>query len=376
MIKLLHTADVHLDSPFPSLGEKEELRKNDFIQTFERLLSLAIKNDVDFFLVAGDLFNSATPSSFTIGKVQSGIKRLADRGIISILLPGTHDHVSQANSVYRRHDFSGAIVLDDPARQDPVIVEKRGKKVCFYGSPYTAPEDGDPLAAMTRKFSEGIHIGLLHGSRKGSPEWNYRKKDLAFTLADLKKWHLDYVALGHYHNFEIISENNRVLACYPGSPEGKKFGENGVRHAAIVRVNERGVIVDNPTVNARILQEETLDLTGFSDRETVRDAILTLADPNTLLRLTLEGILESPLDMDLLQAQICDNFFHLEMIDRTSLFDSHFAFRIANEETVRGCFVRRVRKLMANASPEEKNLLDHVFREVLMRFKANGKEPL
>ena len=376
MIKLLHTADIHLDSPFPSLGEKEALRKNDFLQAFERLLSLAIKSEVDFFLVAGDLFNSATPSSFVIGKVQSGIKRLADRGIISILLPGTHDHVSQANSVYRRHEFPGAFVLDDPAGECPLIVEKRGKKVCFYGSPYISSEAGDPLASMTRKFSEGIHIGLLHGSHKGSPDWNYRKKDLAFTLGDLKKWRLDYVALGHYHNFEIISENNRILACYPGSPEGKKFGENGVRHAALVRVDERRLIVDNPTVNARILQERTLDLTGFSDRETVRDAILAFSDPNTLLRLTLEGILESPLDMELLQAQVCDHFFHLELIDRTSLFDSHFSFRIADEETVRGCFVRRVRHLMANVSPEERTLLEQAFREVLVRFKANGKEPL
>jgi len=352
------------------------LRKNDFIQTFERLLSLAIKNEVDFFLVAGDLFNSATPSSFAIGKVQSGIKRLADRGIISILLPGTHDHVSQVSSVYQRHEFPGALILNDPAREDPAVFEKRGKKVCFYGCPYSPSEDKDPLASMTRRFAEGIHIGLLHGSRKGSPDWNYRKKDLAFTLADLKKWRLDYVALGHYHNFETISENNRILACYPGSPEGKKFGENGVRHAALVRMNERGVIVEKPTVHTRILQEQTLDLTGFSDREAVREAVLALADQNTLMRLTLEGLLESPLDRELLQAQVCDHFFHLELLDRTSLFDSHFASRIAGEETVRGCFVRRVRALMANASPEEKSLLDQAFREVLMRFKANGKEPL
>ena len=374
MIKLLHTADVHLDSSFPSLGEKEELRKNDFIQTFERLLSLAIKNEVDFFLVAGDLFNSATPSSFSIGKVQSGIRRLADRGIISIILPGTHDHVSQVNSVYRRHDFSDAIVLDNPGRIDPVVVEKRGKKICFYGAPYASSAAGNSLAAMTRKFSEGIHVGLLHGSRKGSPEWNYRKKDLVFTLDDLKKWRLDYVALGHYHNFEILSDSSRVLACYPGSPEGKKFGENGVRHAVLVRLDEHGLIVDKLTVNARTMQEKQLDLTGISDRQTVREAILTLADSNTLLRLTLAGILEFPLDMELLQAQVCDSFFHIEMIDHTSLFDSHFAGRIADEETVRGCFVRRVQRLMAGAAPDEKNLLEQAFREVLMRFKANGKD--
>lgn len=375
MIKLLHTADVHLDSPFPSLGEKEDVRRNDFVRTFERLLNLAIKNEVDFFLVAGDLFNAPTPSSFTIGKVQSGLKRLTERGIVPVLLPGTHDHVSQANSVYRRYEFPGAIILDTPFVQTPVVVEKRGQQICFYGFGLSSFESEDPLPSLTRKYPEGIHIGLLHGSRKGSPEWKYRKKDLAFTLADLKSWRLDYVALGHYHNFEILSENSRILACYPGSPEGKKFGENGFRHVALVTVDDGGAHVENPAVNTRTLQEQVLDLSGFADRETVRDAILSLADANTLLRLTLEGILESPLDLELLHAQVCDSFFHLELLDRTSLFDSHFAYRIADEETVRGCFVRRVRNLMANSSPEEKNLLEKAFREVLVRFKANGKDP-
>jgi DNA repair exonuclease SbcCD nuclease subunit len=376
MIKLLHTADVHLDSPFPSLGEKEELRRNDFVQTFEKILNLAIKNEVDFFLVAGDLFNSPTPSSFTIGKVQSGIKRLTDRGIVPVLLPGTHDHVSQANSVYRRHDFPGAIILDAPLVQEPVVVEKGGQKVCFYGFALPSFDVEDPLPSLKRQFHGGIHIGLLHGSRKGSSDWVYRKKDLAFTLADLKNWRLDYVALGHYHNFEILSDDGQVLACYPGSPEGKKFGENGCRYAALVTVNEAGANVENLVVNSRTLQEQTLDLSGFGDRETVRDSILSLADPNMLLRLTLEGTLESPLDLELLLAQVCGSFFHLELIDRTALFDSHFAHRIADEETVRGCFVRRVRNLMADSSPEEKILLEKAFREVLIRFKANGKDSI
>jgi DNA repair exonuclease SbcCD nuclease subunit len=375
MIKLLHTADIHLDASFPSLGEKEELRRNDFMQTFERLLSLAIKNDVDFFLVAGDLFNSADPSAFFIGKVQSGIRRLADRGITSIILPGTHDHIAQTTSVYRRHEFPGAVVLDEPTAIEPVVFQRRGKQVYFYAAPYISSANGEPFAAMRRKFHEGIHIGLLHGSRKGSPEWNYRKKDLVFTLDDVKKWRLDYVALGHYHNFEILRDNNRVLACYPGSPEGKKFGENGARYAALVRLDERAVMVDKLTVNARVLQEQHLDLTGFSDGETVRDAILTCAGPDTLLRLTLTGILEFPLEPELLKAQVRDSFFYLELIDKTALFDSHFAHRIADEETVRGCFVRRVRSLMAVASPEERNLLEQAFREVLVRFKVNGKEP-
>lgn len=374
MIKLFHTADLHLDSPFPSLGREDELRRNDFILTFDRLLHLAIKNDVDFFLLAGDLFNSPTPSSAIIGKVQSGLQRLSRRGITPVILPGTHDHVFHANSVYRRHEFPGTILLDGPFVETPVSVEKRGHKVHFYGFAAPSTVTQDPLPSLTRQAAAGFHIGLLHGSRKGSPGWAHAKKDLPFSLEDLKQWRLDYVALGHYHNFEILQDNGRPLACYPGTPEGKKFGENGCRYAALVTLREGSAVIDRLTVNSRILEEQTLDLSGYSDLAGVKEDVLAFADPKVLLRLTLKGLVESALDLDLLHAQVCDSFFHLEIVDRTSLFDSHFAHRIAGEETVRGCFVRRVQKLMATASPEEKNLLEKAFREVLTRFQADGKE--
>lgn len=372
MIKLLHTADLHLDSPFPSLGEKEIPRRDDFLQTFERLLTLAIKNEVHLFVVAGDLFDSPRPSAAVVGKVQAGLKRLTDRGIVSVLLPGTHDGTVAADSVYRRTEFPGTVVLDGPVVDEPVALVVDDQPVHLYGFAYRSFASEEAFSGMTRRFAEGIHIGLLHGSRQGSPEWDYRKKDLPFTLAQLKGWGLDYVALGHYHGFEVLEGAGRTYACYPGSPEGKRFGENGPRYCALVTVAPEQVRVEKVAVNTRTLEERALDLSGCEDPASAAEAICALGNPDLLLRLTLSGIVEAPIDLAALQGRCGSDFFHLQFRDRTRLFDSDYARRIEQEETVRGVFVRRARRLMEEASEERKPLVEEAFREVLVRFRAFG----
>lgn len=372
MIKLLHTADLHLDAPFPSLGEGEARRREDFLNTFDRLLTLAIKSEVHLFVVAGDLFDSPRPSAVTVSKVQVGLQRLVERGIVPVLLPGTHDGTAATDSVYRRTEFPGAVVFDSPTVEEPVVLAVGNQQVHLYGFAYRSFASDDALSGMTRRCPEGVHIGLLHGSRQGSPEWEYRKKDLPFTLPELKGWGLDYVALGHYHGYEALEEGGRVYACYPGSPEGKRFGEDGPRYCALVSVGPDRVEVEKVTVNARVLEERSLDLAGCGDLEDAVSAIRALGHPELLLRLILTGIVEAPIDLAVLHARCGGEFFHLQLQDQTRLFDSDFARRIEQEETVRGVFVRRARRLMEEVSPERQPLVEEAFREVLVRFRVFG----
>ncbi len=374
MLRILHTADLHLDAPFPSLKGQEIQRRADFLKTFERLITLAIKNEVHLFLVAGDLFDSPHPAPGTLGQVQAGLKRLADRGIVPVVLPGTHDNVVSADSVYRSNDFPGTIILQKPAVDDPVEVNAAGERVFLYGFAYRSSASEGCLEGMARRAGEGIHIGLLHGSREGSPEWEYRKKDLPFTLPLLKTWNLDYVALGHYHGFELLADGGRVYACYPGSPEGKRFGENGARHCALVSLEMGKATVEKLVVNTRLLEERALDLSGCETEEDAASAIAALGSPELLLRLSLTGIVEAPIDLERLAGRVRSEFFHLELRDETRLFDSDYAQRIAQEETIRGVFVRKARELAAHSGPEQRQRVEDAFREVLVRFRAFGGE--
>jgi exonuclease SbcD len=372
MIRILHTADLHLGAPFPALGERNALRQADFLQTFERILTLAIKNEVQMLLVAGDLFDSPHPKVETVARVESGLRRLVERGITPVLLPGTHDALVVPDAVFRRVAFPGAVLLDAPTVKEPVLLHIQGQKVFLYGFSYQSFASENALASLQRRTSEGIHIGLLHGSRQGSPEWEHRKKDLSFSLPQLKEWGLDYVALGHYHGFEVLGAEQRPLACYPGSPEGKRFGENGPRYCALVTLEGDTTRVEKLQVNRRTLEERALDLSGCESQDAAIDAIRALGNADWLLRLTLGGIVEAPLDLKTLQARCADAFFHLELRDQTRLFDSDFAHRIGAEETVRGVFVRRTQDLLGKATEDQRQVIEEAFREVLVRFHAFG----
>jgi len=372
VIRLLHTADLHLDAAFPSLGDREEARRDDFLVTFDRLVDLALEREVDLFLVAGDLFDSWQPSLPAVERVQAGLQSLVEEGVVPVLLPGTHDCVTTEESVYRKTAFPGAVLLDGPRVDEPAVLSVRGQDVLLYGFAFRAHASEGALGTMVRRDREALHIGLLHGSRQGSPEWDYRQKDLPFTMEELRGWELDYLALGHYHNFEILEEDGRVLGCYPGSPEAKRFGEEGQRWCAIVSLDGTGASVERVEVGRRRLEKGTIDLGACGGQEGVVGAIDDLASPDLLLRLSLTGIVETPIETERLLERCRDGFFHLEIRDRTRMFDSRFVQQIEEEETVRGVFVRKVREFMEQIPSNEREEVEAAFREVLVRFQSFG----
>lgn len=372
-IRCLHTADLHLDAHFPTWGEKEALRRSDLLKTFERIVNLAIKNDVQLFLVSGDLFDSPHPDPATVARVQTELQRLIERGIIPVLLPGTHDPFAPKNSIYRRETFPG-ILLNEAQLSEPRHLLIKGVNCYLYGFAYQSGKAEELLPSMQRRELPGFHIGLLHGSRRGSPEWNYRPKDLPFDLAGLAALRLDYVALGHYHTYEALQdESGRIIAAYPGSPEGKRFGENGPRYCALVTLSAGGARIEALEVNGRTLAEQEIDLSGIVTMEGAIAEIRRNANPDLILRLRLTGTVEIPLMLPALLAACRDDFFWLELLDATRLYDSAYARRIEHEETVRGLFVRRMRCLIEESPPERRAIVEEAFREVLARFTAGGE---
>lgn len=373
-IRCLHTADLHLDAHFPSWGEKEALRRADLLKTFERIVNLAIKKEVQLLLISGDLFDNPNPEPATIVRVQTELRRLLDRGITPVLLPGTHDPYAPKNSIYRREAFPG-VILSEAQLSEPVHLLIKGINCYLYGFAYQSGKAEELLPSMQRRNLPGFHIGLLHGSRRGSPEWNYRHKDLPFEVGDLAALRLDYVALGHYHTYETFQdESGRTIAAYPGSPEGKRFGENGPRYCALVTLSAGGVEIEPLAVNGRTLAEQEIDLSGIVTMDGAIAEIRRRADPDLILRLKLTGTVEIPLALPSIISACCNDFFWLELIDFTRLYDSAYARRIEHEETVRGLFVRRMRRLIEESPPERRPIVEEAFREVLSRFTAAGGE--
>jgi DNA repair exonuclease SbcCD nuclease subunit len=363
MIRLLHTADLHLGATFPELGARAARRQADVIETFERIITLAIKSEVHLLLVAGDLFDSAWPPQDLLGRVEAALRRLHERGIQTVLLPGDRETAAAAD---RWRAFPGALVVT-PSPQAAQTLMVAGRPVHFQA--VTPDTWNDVQTERETSSAPGVRIGLLYLAEPF-------KDGIAIDPEQVDDVAFDYLALGGFHQYHELTFGERLCGCCPGSPEGLRFGENGARYCALVTLEDGHVAVERHTVNRRFLEAKALALDGCDDPEEAGRRILDDAGANLLLRLTLTGQVEIPLDAEQLRRQCEDAFFALQLTDQTRLLDSRFAVRVAQESTVRGLLVRRARELRDRVAPDQHSLVEEGLREVLVRCRRLDGEDL
>ncbi|MBF8290804.1 MAG: sbcD-1, partial [Chloroflexi bacterium] len=100
MLRVLHTADVHLGARYSDLGEQAAAQRERQFAAFRAIVDLAIAEPVDLVLICGDLFDSNVQPRRSVEHVAAELKRLVDARIRSVLIPGTHDVYDRA-SIYR-----------------------------------------------------------------------------------------------------------------------------------------------------------------------------------------------------------------------------------------------------------------------------------
>ena len=104
MLRLLHTADVHLGARHDDLGEQAAAQRERQFAAFVATVDLALAEKADLFIVAGDLFDSNVQPRRSVERVAAQLARLAGAKIRSVIVPGTHDCYDRS-SIYRAYDL-------------------------------------------------------------------------------------------------------------------------------------------------------------------------------------------------------------------------------------------------------------------------------
>jgi DNA repair exonuclease SbcCD nuclease subunit len=169
MIRFIHVADAHIDSPLKGLeaheGAPVDVLRGATRRAFENLIQLAIDENIDFLIIAGDLYDGDWKDYSTGLFFRGQMARLRDKGIRVYLIAGNHD----AASVISRklslpenvHVFSTRTAESMDVAGHPVVIHGRG-------FPNRAVPENlvmDYPAAVPNKFN----IGLLHTSLTGRP---------------------------------------------------------------------------------------------------------------------------------------------------------------------------------------------------------------
>ncbi len=275
----IHTADLHLDSPFSGLrqvdGEVAAILKDATFRAFDKVVDLAVNHKVDFLLIAGDIYDSADRSLRAQLKFADGLKRLSDTGIRSFVCHGNHDPLDGWSASLHWPEEVHVF----PPELESVALKIGGEQVVrIQGISYPHSRIDDSFGrGFVRQGSEPFQIGLLHCSVGSDPAHEtYAPR----TLDELVAANLDYWALGHVHTHRILKHGQPFIA-YSGTTQGRHIRESGPRGCLLVEVSGKG------EVTARF---EPVDTVRWSSYEIHIDHFETEGDLVEALELACERI--------------------------------------------------------------------------------------
>lgn len=234
-ISFIHAADLHLDSPMVGLKHLpanilSRVRESTFT-ALGKLTSAAIDNNVDFVILAGDLYDGEDRSLRAQSRFRNEMKKLSQKGIPVYVIHGNHDHL---NGSWVHLDMPSNVHFFSSDVEMKIFHTKRGEKVHLYGFSYLQRHILDKRIDDYQKQERAdFHIGILHGNEGGGTDHdNYAP----FTIKDLHEKEFDYWALGHIHKRTILSETPPII--YPGNLQGRNKKEVGVKGCYCITLNE------------------------------------------------------------------------------------------------------------------------------------------
>lgn len=335
-LRLLHFADLHLDRSFASerlFGAGAHERRNDLRAALQRIVERARQEDVELITCGGDLFEHDHVTRDTANYV---IQTLGSAQIPVLIAPG-HADPAVPSSPYRYLRWPANVVVT--AHED--LRPYRFGDVQVWAAGFMRPDVPDaPLRDFARQES-GLNLLLLHASdmsqvQEGTTPYK------PIVPSQVEEAGFRHALLGHYHDARTSPS-----ITYPGSPEPLGWKEAGRHCTALVTINDDGgVQVDLQDVNARRFAEQTIDITGMTTKEQVREAVAGLRESKQLeggvLRATLVGVRARSLtlDADALAHECSDGLAYLEFRDRSQV--AHDVDAAAQEFTSRGEMVRKL----------------------------------
>lgn len=371
-IRILHTGDVHLDSPFSRLSlERSEERREALRATFSRLMALVREKQIDIALIAGDLFDCAYITAMTASLL---IEELAAcpqcRFFIS---PGNHDPYTQ-ESLYASLRLPENVHVFSEETLSQVSLPALDTVV--YGWAFTAERhEGSPLSG--RRVADPAALNLICGHCDYAVPLT-RYADV--SAADLAAFGAHYAAFAHRH---LPSPPTRVengcLWAYCGCLEGRSFDEPGKGGAYLLtatRGEEGGWTIEHErlTLSERQYAIAEIDLTGVSTKNEVAKRIKLAIrengyDENTALRVIFTGA--TPPDFAVPQEADARewNLYHIELIDRTS--PTYDAAVLDKDPTVRGELYRYLLPKLTEGTQEERALAARALRMGLAALSGN-----
>lgn len=324
-LKILHTADWHLDSPFGGFTEEQRtLLRQEQRKLPGKIADLCLREDCDMLLLAGDVFDG-TPTKETVALVKRELERC---GVPVLISPGNHDYCAPG-SPWLEESWPENVFIFTGGRES-VTIEGLGCRI--YGAGFQSMDCPPMLEHFQAEGAEPYKIGLFHGdpTQKTSP-YN------PITAAQVRTSGLNYLALGHIHKAGTF-RSGATLCAWPGCPMGRGWDETGDKGICIVTLGETAQV---QAVGLDTLQFHDLTVDVGIDAQAALEAVLPASASLDFYRIALTGCAD--VEIEDLYHQF-ENLPNLEFRDETEA--PMDPWEDMGEDTLEGVYFRLLRSAM------------------------------
>jgi len=299
-MKIVLTADNHLNYYSRKLGAKLTERRKYFGKAWWETIEFAIRNKVDLYLCAGDLFDQVMPRNPPRAQVVEGFRKLKENGIRAFVIGGHHDTPATLGEGSTPHNVLAkagiARVFEDTNDFSYEVMEIGGREVCIAGMSTNrrlTPEM-DPLEGLKIPVEGDFNIALLHYSIEKIAFYGEVEPYMRLTSIEANG-DVNLFAMGHFHQ-HISKRVGNSLVVYPGSTEHINFGEYKNETGFLFLEVERDEIrKEYIRTNCQPMNRVHVRTSSFPrDRimKKLTEEVNKASNPDGLLQLVLEGDLE------------------------------------------------------------------------------------
>lgn len=330
-LTLIHSADLHLDSPFTAIPEEHRAFLREAQDSIpERLLDCCRSQGAQMLLLSGDVFDGP----YRRETARNLADCLEDCGIPVFLSPGNHDFLG-SDSPWERENWPENVHI---FRGNLSYVDIPELQCRVYGAGYTGMDCPGLLKDFRAERVYAHTIAVLHGDATTA-----KSPYCPITSQQIARSELDYLALGHIHQAGSL-HGGKTLCAWPGCPMGRGWDETGTKGVFKVTLTDKAMLKPIQLGLPRFYSETI----RVEDGPDALAGLLPAVNSQDFYRITLTGAGE--VDLPRLYRQYA-GVAHLEFRDRTKPREDLWA-RVG-EDSFQGVYFGLLRSAMEQADPRE-----------------------
>ena len=350
-MKFIHIADMHFDSPFVNLSDKNilgDLRRLEQRKALKKIIEYTKQNNIEYIFISGDLYEQKYIKESTIEYINQQFQEIPNTQIF--ISPGNHDP-NIKNSYYQKFKWSKNVTIFSSKIQK---IETEKANIYGYGySDFYCTKCG--IEEIEINDFTKPNILIIHATLNGASQ--EEKQYNPISQKTLKEKKFDYIALGHIHKPYYKEEENQNI-IYPGSTISLGFDELGKHGMIVGEINQKIKKIEFIPLDTEEFKEKEIDITNILSKEELIEKINeTEIKNNEYIKIILKGNRNFEINKYELIKYI-ENERIIKIKDNTQI--AYNLEKISKENTLKGIYIKKMLEKLKQPelTKEEKSTIE------------------